>query len=70
MSSNYSGELPIDWAHGVQICGGDEAMFRMMLENFEDLSFTKNMEGLFHAIMDMDFKGIDHFAHEIKGPAR
>jgi len=70
MSNHNAFEPPIDFDLGVQVCGNDEAMFINMLGKFEELSFTKNMEGLFQAMMTMDLKGIEYFAHEIKGPSR
>ena len=68
MTDNYEEEPPLLWDEGVKNCGGDESMFRMMVEQFEDLSFTEKMEKLFHCIMEMDYKGIKDEAHAIKSP--
>lgn len=61
---------PLDWARGVNNCGGDESMFFMMIENFEGLSFDQTMSALFESIMQMDFTGIKFNAHTLKSPLR
>ena len=68
MSNNHSEEPPILWEEGVSNCGGDEDMFRMMVEKFEELSFTEQMEKLFHAVMDLNYKDIKDETHKMKGP--
>lgn len=68
MTSNLNEQPPVLWEEGVNNCGGDEDMFRMMVEKFEELSFTKNMKLLFDFIMQMNYDGIKEEAHTIKGP--
>lgn len=68
MANSHMEELPVLWEEGVNNCGGDEDMFRMMVEKFEELSFTEKMEKLFHFIMEMDIKGIKDETHGMKGP--
>jgi len=67
--SNHSEDAPIIWEEGINTTGGDEGMFRNFLEQFEDLTFTENMENLFDAMMKMDYPNIHTWAHRIKGPA-
>ena len=69
-TASRASSSPVDFAKGVENCGGDEDMFRMMIENFEGLSFDKTMKELFDSVMDMDYPQVRFHAHTLKGPLR
>lgn len=58
----------INWDEGVQNCGGDEEIFRMMLDKFEEMSFNQTMNDAFNAVMEMDFDKIWEAAYILNGP--
>ena len=61
---------PINWEKGVNHYGGDEEMFRLMIERFEDLTFNQSIHELFQDVMKLDYKSLRTDAHTIKGASR
>lgn len=61
---------PINWEKGVNHYGGDEEMFRLMIERFEDLTFNQSINELFQDVMKLDYKSLRTDAHTIKGASR
>jgi hypothetical protein len=60
-------EPAINWQKGVKHYGGDEDMFRLMIERFEDLTFNQSLTTLYEHIMTMDLKNIRLDARTIMG---
>lgn len=58
---------PINWQKGVQYYGGDEDMFKLMIESFEDLPFNNYMKQLYEHILALDYQAIKTDARTIKG---
>jgi hypothetical protein len=65
-----SEEPPINWEKGIKHYGGDEDMFRLMIDRFEDLTFNQTISSLYKHIMQMDHKNIKLDARTIKGSSR
>lgn len=61
---------PIDWDAGIKQYGGDEAMFKLMIERFEELAFNQNVGSLFRNIMKMDFKNIETDSNVLKAASK
>lgn len=60
----------INYQRGVENLGGDEEMYNMMLERFEELSLDQVMESVFVVVDKMDFRGIYREMDTLKGPLR
>jgi hypothetical protein len=61
---------PINWQRGVKSYGGDEEMYKLMIERFENLYLDQSLSSLFDHIMHMDYKAIRLDANTIKGATR
>ncbi len=61
---------PINWEKGVHHYGGDEDMFRLMIERFEDLTFSQATSQLFQDVMKLDYKSLKTSSQTIKGASR
>ena len=62
--------VPINWEKGVNHYGGDEEMFRLMIERFEDLTFNQSISQLFQDVMKLDYRSLKTDAQTIKGASR
>lgn len=58
---------PINWEKGVAYYGGDEEMFKLMLESYENLPFNNYMKSLSEHILALDYQAIKTDAQSIKG---
>jgi len=58
---------PINWQKGVQFYGGDEDMFKLMVESYENLPFNTHIKLLYEHILTLDFQAIKTDARTIKG---
>ena len=65
-----SDSAPINWEKGVNHYGGDEEMFRLMIERFEDLTFNQSIGQLFQDVKKLDYKSLRTDAQTIKGASR
>lgn len=65
-----SDSAPINWEKGVNHYGGDEEMFRLMIERFEDLTFNQSISQLFQDVKKLDYKTLRTDAQTIKGASR
>jgi len=65
-----SEDPPLNWKRGVQQYGGDEEMYKLMIERFENLTFDQNLASLFGHVMKMDYKAIRSDANTIKGATK
>ena len=63
-------DQPINWQKGIKHYGGDEDMFRLMIERFEEITFNQSLATLYQHIMTMDIKNIKENAHTIMGASR
>ncbi len=61
---------PLNWQRGVQHYGGDEEMYKLMIERFENLTFDQSLASLFEHVMQMDYKAIRLDANTIKGATK
>lgn len=61
---------PINLKKGLAQYGGDEDMFRLLIDRYEDLTFNSALEKLYKAMMIMDFENICLETRVIKGGAR
>ena len=59
---------PINWEKGVKFYG-DEEMFKLMVESYENLPFTTYMKQLYDHILALDYASIKTDARTIKGIA-
>ena len=59
-------EVPIDIQSGIDQVG-ESAMFVNMMENFENMTLSKNLMGLKMAIDSEDWVGVRDEAHSLKG---
>ncbi len=60
-------DAPINWKKGLAHYGGDEDMFRLMIERFEELSFNSSMDNLYKNVLILDYPNILLDARSIKG---
>ena len=60
-------KVPIDFQAGVENCGGDEDMFKSMLENVRQLTLDPCTKPLVESVIEMDFTKIDYYTDSIKG---
>ena len=58
---------PINWQKGVQFYGGDEDMFKLMIESYENLPFNTHIKLLYEHILALDYHAIKTDARTIKG---
>jgi hypothetical protein len=65
-----SQEPPINLKKGLAQYGGDEDMFKLLIDRYEDLTFNSALERLYKSMKDMDFDNICLETRIIKGGAR
>jgi len=61
--------LPVIWEKGVQTFG-DEDMMKMMIQNFEPLSFDGVMKELSAEFQNENWVEVKRHAHTMKGSSR
>ena len=65
-----SEDPPLNWKRGVTQYGGDEGVYKLMIERFENWTFDQTLASLFEHVMQMDYKSIRIDASTIKGATR